>query len=536
MNLENSFIKKFFKNKNLFIIIFLIIISFSSLFFLNNHSLVAHDEAVYGTRAKLIINSKDWFSPFEIPHHKTIGGYWPTVLCLKIFGINEFSVRFPSFLFSVINIYFLFKITKEISNKKVAYLSSILIISTPLWFNFSHYGGIDMYLVCINLIGIYNLLKIEENKFYLINIFFSGLFLSLGFFIRSYMQLLPIISFLPFLIYKLINLGNKKIRFFAFGFVIGLIPLALNLFYYYQDFQLEGIITLFKFANDKALSGNLFNGFIFYPTNLILLTLPISIFLVNGILIARNEISLDKKLLVIGSPIISVIILSITSARHNHYLLTIVPWVCLLSAIGLNDFIERDRKISRKISSLFSYTASFLGLLFSIFSFLLLINFFKIESINSFSRIFIFITSIYYLNISSRLTKHIYNKKLFVRNLFSLMFLQIILQTYLFASGITGNPNREFKQFIANSKLEAKNEEIFLLDVKNNNKTKLLIEFYLEERKFPKYEENYSNVPKYLILSKTELSKKRISNKYQIKVFSEYKDLSFIRLKGLNKE
>ena len=78
-------------NKKLvfFLISILLLVSFCSIFFIENHSLVAHDESLYANRAKLIIDSNNWFTPFEEAHHKTIGSYWLIALSFKIFGISE---------------------------------------------------------------------------------------------------------------------------------------------------------------------------------------------------------------------------------------------------------------------------------------------------------------------------------------------------------------------------------------------------------------------------------------------------------------
>ena len=87
LNEENIMINK----KLVFILIsILIIFSFVSLFFIENHSLVAHDESLYANRAKLIIDTNNWFAPFDKAHHKTIGSYWIIALSFKLFGINEF--------------------------------------------------------------------------------------------------------------------------------------------------------------------------------------------------------------------------------------------------------------------------------------------------------------------------------------------------------------------------------------------------------------------------------------------------------------
>ena len=83
----------------IFLIAILLLVSFGSLFFIDNHSLVAHDESLYANRAKLIIDTNNWFTPFEKAHHKTIGSYWLIASSFKIFGINEFSARLPSYIF-----------------------------------------------------------------------------------------------------------------------------------------------------------------------------------------------------------------------------------------------------------------------------------------------------------------------------------------------------------------------------------------------------------------------------------------------------
>ena len=55
----------------------------------STQSLIAHDEGLYARRAKLIIDTGDWFTPFQEPHHKTIGSYWPIALTFKFFGVSE---------------------------------------------------------------------------------------------------------------------------------------------------------------------------------------------------------------------------------------------------------------------------------------------------------------------------------------------------------------------------------------------------------------------------------------------------------------
>ncbi|GIR04468.1 MAG: hypothetical protein CM15mP15_2070 [Prochlorococcus sp.] len=199
-------------NKRLvfFLISVLLIVSFCSIFFIENHSLVAHDESLYANRAKLIIDSNNWFTPFEKAHHKTIGSYWLIALSFKIFGINEFSARLPSYIFSILSSFVLFKIIKDISNLEIGLISIFTLSSSFLWFSYGRYCSPDTLYIFLNLLGILFLLKTtnslkekNKNKF----LFLSGLFLSLPFFVRSYLQLLPLVSLFPFNLFQ-----NKKTK------------------------------------------------------------------------------------------------------------------------------------------------------------------------------------------------------------------------------------------------------------------------------------------------------------------------------------
>ena len=215
--------KNLIVNKKFVIVLISIIFLFSffSLFFNENHSLVAHDESLYASRAKLIIETNNWFTPFETAHHKTIGSYWLIALSFKIFGINEFSARLPSYVFSISSAYILFRIIKLFSGLEIGILSVFTLLSSYLWFSYGNYCSPDTFYIFCNLLGIFNLININEdtnenikNKSLLI----AGISLSLPFFIRSYLQLLPLVSLLPLFLYKIKSLNYKNKKYFFFGF------------------------------------------------------------------------------------------------------------------------------------------------------------------------------------------------------------------------------------------------------------------------------------------------------------------------------
>ena len=212
-------------NKRLvyFLVLIILLVSFCSIFFIENHSLVAHDESLYANRAKLIIDSNNWFTPFEKAHHKTIGSYWLIALSFKIFGISEFSARLPSYIFSILSSFILFKIIKNIGSLEIGLISIFTLSSSFLWFSYGKYCSPDTLYIFLNLLGILYLVKTNnflqentKNKY----LFISGLFLSLPFFIRSYLQFLPLVSLLPFILFKFKKLGYKNTRYFIIGFLL----------------------------------------------------------------------------------------------------------------------------------------------------------------------------------------------------------------------------------------------------------------------------------------------------------------------------
>ena len=290
-------------NKKLVIVLISIIflLSFFSLFLIENHSLVAHDESLYASRAKLILETNNWFTPFETAHHKTIGSYWLIALSFKIFGINEFSARLPSYVFSISSLFILFRIINLLSGFEIGILSTFALLSSYIWFNYSNYCSPDTLYIFFNLLGIFHLINIDKNTNENIknkNLFLAGIFFSLPFFVRSYMQLLPLISLLPLFFYKIQKLTYKNKKYFFLGLIVGLLPLIIFYLISFKTYGLSSLERPFFLLQKKTFTENeLFEGFLFYPRNLILFCIPFFIFLINGSRFILKNKSRDLQIL-----------------------------------------------------------------------------------------------------------------------------------------------------------------------------------------------------------------------------------------------
>jgi len=70
-------------------------------------------------------------SPFP-PLYYIVMNLW-----VKIFGNGEFALRFPSLIFSVLSIIFVFKLSKELFGKETAFISAFLLSISPYSINYS---------------------------------------------------------------------------------------------------------------------------------------------------------------------------------------------------------------------------------------------------------------------------------------------------------------------------------------------------------------------------------------------------------------
>jgi 4-amino-4-deoxy-L-arabinose transferase-like glycosyltransferase len=105
--------------------------------FINNGnvSLWDQDEAAYAGFARGMIRSGNWLIPDFIwseIHRKTPLHFWNISISYLVFGINEFSVRFPSALFLLLTYVVMYFAGKPLFGKRAAFIS-VVVLSTSLF-------------------------------------------------------------------------------------------------------------------------------------------------------------------------------------------------------------------------------------------------------------------------------------------------------------------------------------------------------------------------------------------------------------------
>lgn len=345
------------------------------------------------------------------------------------------------------------------------------------------------------------------------------------------MQLLPLMSLSPLILFKIKKLRYNNIKFFLFGFFVGLIPLII---FYYISFRAYGISSLirpFLLLRQKTLVENdIFEGLLFYPRNLLLFSTPFFIFIINGTSYILRSKSREVQILCVFTPFISIIFLMLTASTYSHYGLFTIPLLASNASFGIYDSIINRTNISKFSLRIFG------GLIIVICATTLygIVYNFNQKTLNEFSLVEVFLISLLLLISIFISCSFVYKKNLKFLNInkiLSIFFIQTFLLSLFFAKGIIGNPNNDIKGFIYQNEFKTiiKNNPVYLIG-KIDNKSLNLFQFYLPTWRLIKTEEIPLNESIYGIMSDKNIKKLDDSIRFKILNLKGYKDVKIIRI------
>ena len=283
--------------------------------------------------------------------------------------------------------------------------------------------------------------------------------------------------------------------------------------------------------HQKTLTeNNIFEGFMFYPRNLILLTTPLFIFLLNGSKYILKNKSREIQLLLIFTPFINIFVLMFTASKYSHYGLFAIPFLASNASFGIYESLKNKSSISKLTLRIFGGTTLIISTLILLGS---ILNF-HLKILNPFSLnegFIIFLLSLISLFLSLNIRNKNNLKTLNFNKILSIFFIQIFILNLLFFNGTIGNPNSDIKNFIYQTDTEKiiKNNTIFLIG-KLGNKNLNLLQFYLPKSKLIQVTE----IPKletiYAIVSDKNMAQFNDSIRPNFINLKEFKNINLVKI------
>lgn len=133
----------------------------------NTLSLWDEDEAAYAGFAYRMIETGNWMIPefqWSEVHRKTPLHFWAIAASYKLFGINEFAVRFPSVLALLFTAFFIYLLGKQLYTERIAMGAAAITLANIMLLSLAKVSVTDSLLLLCETVAILSLLLVLKGK------------------------------------------------------------------------------------------------------------------------------------------------------------------------------------------------------------------------------------------------------------------------------------------------------------------------------------------------------------------------------------
>jgi hypothetical protein len=253
--------------------------------------------------------------------------YWLSAISAKIFGLNEFSIRFPSVIFGVLTIGAVYLLGQKLFNEKVGLVAALLITFLKIEILWSRQARPYQALQFFYLLSAYCLYQLQEAKKFSWPSFLG--FLASGT-LASLMHAPGLLIFFNGFLYLLV----LRFPWFKKKAVIIAIPLVGFLSYFFR-FHISAIL-----ANLGKIN-NLFYYRVLLWHNYSLLVFLALVGLLHQLFQRKNSWLITTLFLFVQGLIVSFFL----AQPFVRYFYPVFPFLVLLSALGL---VESSRIFKSK--------------------------------------------------------------------------------------------------------------------------------------------------------------------------------------------
>jgi len=326
------------------------------------------DAAQYASMSREMLQNSDFLHLYDVGNDyldKPPFLIWVSALSMKIFGINNFAYRLPSFIFSILSLFATYKLSSLFYNKTTSFFAAVILATSQAFFLMNHDVRTDTILMGWVIFSIWQLaIWFRNNKF--IHFFAACVGIAGGMMTKGPIALLvPLFAFgTHFILHRNIKVFFKW-QYVAGAFIICvlLIPMCIGL---YQQFDMHpeklvngkngvsGIRFFFWTQSFGRITGESEwdnNSNIFYLLqNMLWSFLPWILFFGMAFYFNIKQLIQQKFKLVIGQEAITTggflltyISLGLSNYQLPHYIFVVFPLAAIITARFFYTLIIENR-------------------------------------------------------------------------------------------------------------------------------------------------------------------------------------------------
>ena len=357
---------------------------FPLLIYFGKRSLIAYDEGFYALQARWIIEKSNWIGPMwwdEVTSDRTIGIQFLIAISKKLFGDSILVIYIPIIFAAILMIYCTYQLHKELIKDKNPIYSALILSTTFLWINYAHMATQDIVFSSLVSLGLISTIKAYKtnNKN---QILISGSWIGLAVMMKTYLTAIPLLGLFPFLI------RSKLIykRHFWVGTILGFLPFILWSYKYISIYSFSTYSGLFEKLIFLSKNNHFTNPFYYYLWNLSINIFPWTIPSFVG-LFKASRFNIISKYFLFYYPIFILVLLSLFSTKTPYYPIQILSLISINTYIGIKYFIENNK------NNIIFYLEKINFLIIPILTitFIIIINFSEIISLDNRNKTFIFV-------------------------------------------------------------------------------------------------------------------------------------------------
>jgi len=317
-------------------------------------TIVIADAGKYAMIAREIVENGNWMKitahsePYlqKPPFH-----FWLVAISFKLFGYSNIAYKLPTLLMSVLGIYSTYRMGRLLYSDTVGKLSALLLYTSLAFFLFNMDVHTDTVFMTLIIFSIWQFALFIRGR-RIVNLITGAVGTALAMLTKGPVGLAVVV----FAVLSQLIFTKKYRLIFRWEWLLAAGLMTAIIFPYlhglYEQFGARGPLFYFWTNNAGRISGSLEGGnndYSFYIHSLTYLMAPwtiivfIALFLEfrNRITGKNKTLSDSKEYFTLGAIIPFLLIISIAKGKAPHYILPVIPLVCIVTSKWMDHVMIR---------------------------------------------------------------------------------------------------------------------------------------------------------------------------------------------------